>query len=183
VGTDSVDRIVEAWAKRDPRVDARPLEVAGRLLLCAAHLERAIVASLEPFGLSFGDFDVLNTLRRSGDEQGTNPSDLAQASLITSGAMTARLDRLERAGLIRRAPDPTDRRAVRVHLTEEGEQLVEPALHAVIAADNAFLEPLSQRRRDAVASALRQLLLHAELGAPAGSGAATSSFGPVSRRS
>jgi DNA-binding MarR family transcriptional regulator len=163
VARDSVDRIIDAWAERDPRVDASPLEVAGRLLLCAAHLERAIVAALEPFELSFGDFDVLNTLRRRGDVQGTNPSDLAQASLITSGAMTTRLDRLERAGLVRRAPDPADRRAVRVHLTDEGEELATHALQAVIAADYAFLEPLSQRRRDAVASALKQLLLHAEL--------------------
>jgi DNA-binding MarR family transcriptional regulator len=162
VASDSVDRIVQAWAERDPRVDASPLEVAGRLLLCAAHLERAIVAALEPFNLSFGDFDVLNTLRRRGDERGTNPSDLAQSSLITTGAMTARLDRLERAELISRAPDPGDRRAVRVHLTKEGEQLAEQALHAVIAADKAFLEPLSQRQRASVASALRQLLLRAE---------------------
>jgi len=162
VASDSVDRIVQAWAKRDPRVDARPLAVAARLLLCAAHLERAIVAALEPLELSFGDFDVLNTLRRRGDEPGTNPSDLAKSSLITSGAMTARLDRLERAGLIKRAPDPTDRRAVRVHLTEAGEQLADHALRAAIAAHKAFLEPLSQRRRDAVASALKQLLLRAE---------------------
>ena len=105
---------------------------------------------------------MLNTLRRDGDEPGTNPSDLARSSLITTGAMTARLDRLERAGLIRRAPDPTDRRAVRVHLTDDGEQLAEQALDAVIAADKAFLEPLSERRRVAVASALKQLLLRAE---------------------
>jgi DNA-binding MarR family transcriptional regulator len=164
MASDSVDRIVQAWAERDPGVDASPLEVAGRLLLCAAYLERAIVAALEPFELSFGDFDVLNTLRRRGDKQGTNPSDLAQSSLITTGAMTARLDRLERAGLIRRAPDPADRRAVRVHLTKGGQRLAEQALHAVIAADKAFLEPLSQRRRDSVASALRQLLLRVESG-------------------
>jgi DNA-binding MarR family transcriptional regulator len=162
MASDSVDRIVQAWAERDPGVDASPLEVAGRLLLCAAHLEGAIVAALKPFELSFGDFDVLNTLRRRGDETGTNPSDLAQSSLITTGAMTARLDRLERAGLVRRAPDPADRRAVRVQLTEEGERLAAQALRAVIAADKAFLEPLSQARRDAVASALKQLLLRVE---------------------
>jgi DNA-binding MarR family transcriptional regulator len=162
VATDSIDRMIQAWAKSDPRVHARPLEVAGRLLLCAAHLERAIVIALKPFGLSFGDFDVLNTLRRRADEQGTNPSDLAHSSLITSGAMTARLDRLERAALVERAPDPTDRRAVRVHLTEAGERIAEQALHAVIAADESFLEPLSERQRDTVASALKQLLLSAE---------------------
>jgi DNA-binding MarR family transcriptional regulator len=162
VATDSVDRIIQAWAERDPRLDASPLEVAGRLLLCAAHLERAIVAALEPFGLSFGDFDVLNTLRRRGDDDGTKPRDLAQSSLITSGAMTSRLDRLERAGFIERKPDPTDRRGVLVRLTEQGERLAQQSLHAVIAADEDFLEPLGRRQRHSVASALRQLLLRAE---------------------
>jgi DNA-binding MarR family transcriptional regulator len=131
-------------------------------LLCAAHLERAIVSALQPFGLSFGDFDVLNTLRRRGDEEGTKPRDLTQSSLITSGAMTSRLDRLERAGLIDRRPDPTDRRGVLVQLTEQGQRLAEESLHAVIAADEAFLEPLSRRQRDSVASALKQLLLRSE---------------------
>jgi DNA-binding MarR family transcriptional regulator len=162
VAVDSVDRIIQAWAESDPRVDARPLEVVGRLLLCAAYLERAIVAALEPFGLSFGDFDVLNTLRRRADEQGTKPRDLARSSLVTSGAMTSRLDRLERAGLVTRAPDPTDRRGVLVNLTERGEQLAQQSLQAVIAADETFLEPLSQRQRDAVASALKLLLLRSE---------------------
>jgi DNA-binding MarR family transcriptional regulator len=164
VATDSVDRIIDAWAERDPQLDASPLEVVGRLLLCAAHLERAIVAALQPFGLSFGDFDVLNTLRRRGNGEGSKPRDLAQSSLITSGAMTSRLDRLEQAGLIERKPDQTDRRGVLVHLTEPGERLAEASLHAVIAADEAFLEPLSRRQRDSVALALKQLLLRSEPG-------------------
>lgn len=159
---DAVDRIIQAWAQRDPSLDARPLEVVGRLLLCAHHLERALVAALQPFALSFADFDVINTLRRRGDAQGTNPSDLAQSSLITTGAMTSRLDRLERAGLITRAPDPTDGRAVRVHLTEQGERLAQQSLNAVLAADEAFLEPLDQPQREAVAAALRLLLLRSQ---------------------
>ena len=158
--------MVQAWAERDPRVDASPLEVVGRLLLCAAHLERAIVAALQPFGLSFGDFDVLNTLRRQGGDEGANPRDLARSSLITSGAMTSRLDRLERAGLIERRSDPADRRGVLVHQTEEGERLAEESLRAVLGADEAFLEPLSVRQRDSVAAALKQLLLRAEPGRP-----------------
>jgi DNA-binding MarR family transcriptional regulator len=162
VATDSVDRIIQAWAERDPELDASPLEVVGRLLLCAAHLERAIVAALRPFGLSFGDFDVLNTLRRRGNDEGTNPRDLAQSSLITSGAMTSRLDRLEQAGLIERKPDPADRRGVLVKLTGQGERLAEESLHAVIAADEDFLEPLSPGQRDSVAATLKQLLLRAE---------------------
>lgn len=159
---DSVDRIVEAWAERDPELDASPLEVVGRLLLCAEHVERDIVAALRPFGLSFADFDVINTLRRRNDERGTNPKDLARSSLITSGAMTARLDRLERARLITRAPDPGDRRGVLIRLTGEGEALAERSLRAVIAADEAFLEPLDREQRDSVATALRRLLLRRE---------------------
>jgi DNA-binding MarR family transcriptional regulator len=159
---DSVDRIVEAWADRDPDLDASPLEVVGRLMLCAEHIERDIVAALRPFGLSFADFDVINTLRRRGDARGTNPKDLARSSLITSGAMTARLDRLERAGLITRAPDPADRRGVLIRLTSEGEGVAERSLRAVVAADEAFLEPLDRRQRESVASALRQLLLRRE---------------------
>jgi DNA-binding MarR family transcriptional regulator len=162
--SDSVDRLIRTWAERDPHLDAGPLEVVGRLLLCAGHLERAIVAALQPFGLSFGDFDVLNTLRRRGDEEGTNPRELARSSLITSGAMTSRLDRLERAGLVRRGPDPADRRGVLVRLTEQGERLAEQSLHAVLAADEAFLEPLSVRQRDALATGLKQLLLRSEPG-------------------
>ena len=163
---DSIDRIIAAWEQRDPRVDARPLAVVGRLLLCADHCRRAIVTALAPFGLSFGDFDVLNTLRRHADERGTNPSDLARSSLITTGAMTARLDRLERAGMIRRAPDRDDGRAVRVHLTAKGERLAERALQAVIAADEEFLAPLSQRQRDTVATTLKLLLLPHEESSP-----------------
>jgi DNA-binding MarR family transcriptional regulator len=162
VPADSVDRIVKAWAARDPQLDASALEVVGRLLLCAGHLQREIVAALRPFGLSFGDFDVLNTLRRVGGEEGTHPSRLAESALITTGAMTARLDRLERVGLITRGPSPRDRRAVLVRLTERGERLSEQALHAVIAADEAFLEPLSQRQRDSVAALLKRLLLRLE---------------------
>jgi DNA-binding MarR family transcriptional regulator len=162
--TDSVDRIIQAWAVRDPRVDARPLEVVGRLLLCAEHCRRDLVAALRPFDLSFADFDVLNTLRRRGDQQGTNPSDLAASSLITTGAMTSRLDRLERAELIRRMPDPADGRGIRVRLTARGERLAKQALQAVVAADEAFLQPLDQPQRDAVASALKLLLLPYETG-------------------
>lgn len=156
---DSVDRIVRAWAERDPDLDASPLEVVGRLLLCARHCEREIAAALDGFGLTFADFDVINTLRRRADPGGTNPTDLARSSLITSGAMTARLNRLESAGLVERAPDATDRRAVRVRLSAEGERLAERALAAVLAADERFLDPLGPRQREALAATLKHLLL------------------------
>jgi DNA-binding MarR family transcriptional regulator len=156
--------MIEAWAEREPRLDTSPLEVVARLRLCNAHLERTIAAALRPFGLSLGEFDVLNTLRRRGEEKGTKPTDLARSALITSGAMTSRLDRLERAGLIERGPDPGDRRGVLVRLTERGERLAAESLHVVLAADEAFVEPLSRRQRDSVATALKQLLLRSEPG-------------------
>ncbi len=160
---DHVDEMIEAWAERDPGLDASPLQVAGRLLRSARHLERAIDAALGPLGLSFGDFDVLNTLRRRGDPAGTNPRVLAASALITSGAMTSRLDRLERAGLLRRRPDPSDRRAVLVQLTRTGDAAARKALDAVLAADRRFLEPLGDRDRRAVAASLRRLLVAVEL--------------------
>lgn len=155
---DTVDEMRRQWAAQDPKLDTAPLEVVGRLLLCARHLEDALVGALEPLGLSYGDFDVINTLRRRGDPGGTNPGDLARSALITSGAMTARLDRLARAGLVERTPDADDRRAVRVRLTPHGERLATDALQAVIAADHVFLEPLGPADRELAASLLKRLL-------------------------
>ncbi|MDR0345764.1 MAG: MarR family transcriptional regulator [Nocardiopsaceae bacterium] len=160
--SDSVDRIVQAWARYDPRIRSSSLEVTGRLVLCAAYCDRAVAAALRPFSLSIADFDVLNTLRRRSDRHGTNPSDLARSSLITTGAMTARLNRLERAGLIRRVPDPADRRAVLIRLTRQGVSKARQALGAVIAASETFLEPLTTQQQHTAAGVLRQLLLHHE---------------------
>jgi DNA-binding MarR family transcriptional regulator len=161
---DSVDEIVRAWAARDSDLDASPLEVVGRLLLCARHLQQALVAALEPLGLSVGDFDVIDTLRRRDDPGGTNPRELARASLITSGAMTVRLDRLAHAGLIQRRPDPADRRGVLVALTQQGERLADQALRTVLAADEAFLEPLDPAQRAEAAALLKRLLMRCERG-------------------
>lgn len=160
--TDSVDRIIKAWRKRDPQLDSGSLEITGRLLLCASYYERTVGAVLQRFGLTIADFDVLNTLRRVGDQRGSKPSDLARSSLITTGAMTSRLDRLERVGLIRRAPDPSDRRGVLVSLTPQGSRVARQALHELIATNQTFLEPLTGQQRDSIATALKQLLLRHE---------------------
>lgn len=162
--SDSIDRIMQAWRERDPQLDSSALAVIGRLVLCAGYCERAVSAALQPFGLSIADFDVLNTLRRVGDQHGSKPTDLARSSMITTGAMTSRLDRLERSGLIQRTPDPADRRGLLIRLTPRGSKIARQALHEVIAANQAFLEPLSGQQRDSIASALKQLLLRHEPG-------------------
>lgn len=154
--------MIQEWHRREPDLDVAPLAVVGRILRCAAHLERAIEAALRPLGLTYGDFDVINTLRRRGDRAGINPKLLAASALITSGAMTSRLDRLERAGLLTRRPDPSDRRALLVQLTRKGEALAKQAVDAVLDTDRHFLEPLDEDARATVATSLKRLLLHAE---------------------
>jgi DNA-binding MarR family transcriptional regulator len=114
---------------------------------------------------------VINTLRRVGDpSSGCKPTDLAQASLITTGAMTARLDRLERAALVRRSPDPGDRRGVLVRLTPKGSKVARQALQELITLNEVFLEPLSEDERESVAAALKLLLLRHERSSTACSG-------------
>lgn len=153
---------MQAWRQRDPQLDSSSLEVTGRLVLLAGYYERLVGTVLQPFGLSIADFDVVNTLRRVGAQRGSNPSDLARSALITTGAMTSRLDRLERAGLIRRTPDPDDRRGVLVQLTPQGSKIACQALQELIATNESFLEPLSGQQRDAIASTLKQLLIQFE---------------------
>jgi DNA-binding MarR family transcriptional regulator len=162
VDRDHVDQMVEAWAAAEPDLDVSPLQVAGRLLRGAALLERQIEAALHALGLSFADFDVVNTLRRRADPHGTNPKVLAESALITTGAMTTRLHRLERAGLVERHPDPDDGRAVRIRLTAAGRERARVALEAVLDADRRFLSPLTDGDRASLAAGLRRLLLHAD---------------------
>ncbi len=159
---DPVDRMIEEWAATAPDLDVRDLQVMGRLLRVAVHGRRAVAAALAPFGLSHGDFDVLNTLRRRGDPAGTHPRVLAASALITSGAMTTRLDRLEARGLLARGADPDDRRSLRIQLTPDGRELVTRALDAVLAADAAFLAPLDEPARDSLTEGLRLLLARHE---------------------
>lgn len=159
---DHVDGMVAAWARSTPGLDVEPLEVVGRLLRLAALLMRDLDGVLRELGLSYGDFDVLSTLLREDDRQGMNPSHLARSALITTGAMTSRLDRLERLALITRAADDTDRRAVRIRLTDAGRARAKAATDAVLDVDRQFLEPLSTSQRLAVTDLLRQLLFAAD---------------------
>lgn len=164
--------MVADWGRRDADLDVGALQVVGRLLRGAEYLQRDLVEALEPLGLSYGDFDVLNTLRRCADPAGTHPRDLARSALITSGAMTARVDRLCRSGLVVRTKDPHDGRSVLVRLTPDGDAVAARALAAVLDADERFLRPLDGPGRDALAAALRALLTAYETGAPAADAAA-----------
>ena len=130
--TDSVDLILEQWKLERPDLDTSPIGIIGRISKLEQHLARALEEKFATFDLQQGDFDVLATLRRSGKPHRLNPTTLYQALMLTSGAMTNRLDRLERLELIERLPDPNDRRGTLIALTAKGKRLIERAMTAIL---------------------------------------------------
>lgn len=125
---DPMDEILKQWQKERPSLSLRGMEVFGRLGQAALLASDAVESNLGKLGLKLGEFDVLASLRRSGAPFRLNPTQLWQGMLLSSGAMTNRLDRLETAGYIERLPDPNDRRATLVSLTEKGLTLIDEAV-------------------------------------------------------
>lgn len=124
---DVIDRIVAQWKLALPELDPSPLGVVGRVLVLAQRLEERVGTVLEQHKLSLGQFDILATLRRNGPRGELSPSGLLKNVALSSGGMTARLDKLEEAGLIARKPDPNDRRMLVIELTARGEQVINAA--------------------------------------------------------
>ena len=155
---DEVDVIVEQWRRERPDLDPSPMAVLGRVSRLARVLEQAFDGVFAEFGISAGDFDVLATLRRAGAPYALTPTKLSRTMMISSGGMTKRLDRLERAKLIRRAPDPTDRRGTLVKLTPQGKRLVDRAVVAHLANEERLLARLDRAERARLAGLLSELL-------------------------
>lgn len=154
---DAVDRILEQWASQRPDLDASPMAVLGRILRVARELDLPLQQVFRRFGLGPGEFDVLATLRRAGDPYRLTPGALVESMMVSSGAVTKRVDRLERPGLVARAPDPRDRRGVLVGLTPEGLTLVDHAVEAHLANEERLLARLTQKEREQLAHLLRKL--------------------------
>lgn len=155
---DHVDFVVAQWAEAMPDVDASSMAIFGRMVRVQKHLERLRAEALARFGFKEGEFDVLATLRRSGDPFRLTPTDLYRSLLVTSGAMTNRLARLESAGMVERISDEQDRRSSQVALTAKGKALIEEAVGAHTEIQNAVLAPLSGKQRDVLAGLLKVLL-------------------------
>lgn len=155
---DGVDVVLAQWARERPDLDVAPMGVIGRISRLARLCEEDIQLVFARFGLHRGEFDVLATLRRSGAPYRLNPSELSASLLVSSGGMTNRLDRLERAGLIVRQPDQDDRRGVLVNLTPEGLRLVDTAVAEHVANEQRLLHALNQSERGELAGLLRTLL-------------------------
>lgn len=154
---DKVDALVAGWRAALPDLDPSALELVGRVLVLAEHLQRTANAALAEHGLTLGEFDILGTLRRRG-EGGMTPTQLLRWVVLTSGGMTARLDKLEEAGLIRRRPDAGDRRMVVIELTPKGKGVIDAATAARFAEARASLPALSPGELETLAKLLRKWL-------------------------
>lgn len=155
---DHVDKILEQWNRERPDLDVAPMGLLGRLARLRFHLAREIEKTLVEHGLSPSSFDVLATLRRSGQPYRLSPGDLIASTMVTSGTMTNRLDQLEKAGLIERAHNPDDRRGVIIALTPGGLELVDAAVTAHVANQHRLLDGLTQDERVALDNLLGKFL-------------------------
>lgn len=156
--TDEVDEIVAQWGFERPDLDVAPLQVLSRVSRLARHLDRARRAAFAGHGLETWAFDVLSALRRQGPPYRLSPGALLRATLVTSGTMTNRIDRLESAGLVSRHRDPQDKRGVLVQLTKDGLRTVDAAFADLLASERTLLSGLDLSQRDDVAGLLRILL-------------------------
>ena len=155
---DEVDRLVAGWKAALPNLDVSPLEVLSRVTRLARHLDRQRTAVFARHDLETWTFDVLAALRRAGAPHELTPGQLLAQTLVTSGTMTNRIDRLEERGLVRRRPDPTSARSIRVQLTPAGKRRVDAALTDLVAREDAILGSLSERERAALADLLRRVV-------------------------
>jgi len=156
---DEVDRIVEAWGVQRPDLDFSPLEVLSRVDRLSRHLDRARREAFRRSDLEPWEWDVLSALRRAGEPYQLSPKQLLQQTLVSSGTMTNRIDRLVGRRLVRREADPGDGRSVLVTITEDGKTRVDAAITRLVDAEAVLLGELSRGDRDRLAALLRKLSL------------------------
>jgi len=159
---DGVDLIIEQWRRERPDLDHSPIGVVGRVSRLARELEARLEPVYREHGLEPGWHDVLATLRRSGGR--LRPTDLTNASMLTSSGTTKRLDKLEQAGLIAREPDPGDRRGTLISLTAAGRALIDGLTAAHLENERRLLGALTEAEQARLADLLRKL----QLGLPEG---------------
>jgi DNA-binding MarR family transcriptional regulator len=162
MNADPVDVILAQWQRERPDLDVSPMGIIGRMGRLAKHLERAIQETFSDFGLNVGEFDVLATLRRSGQPYQLSPTELFNTLMVSSGTMTHRIDRLEQADLVKRTPDPSDRRGTLIQLTNKGFNLIEKAVEAHVANEHRLLSVLEEAECKVLAQLLRKLLISFE---------------------
>lgn len=155
---DEVDRIISGWAQALPELDTQPMAVLSRLTRLARYLDAARRQAFVQAGVEGWEFDMLAALRRSPDGA-LSPGALGAQTMVTSGTVTARVDKLVSRGLVRRERNPDDGRGVRVHLEADGIARVDDAITALVAAEATLLAPLDEAEQQTLAQQLRLLLL------------------------
>ncbi|MBP0602481.1 MarR family winged helix-turn-helix transcriptional regulator [Aeromonas sanarellii] len=158
--SDHVDLLLAQWARQRPDLDCSPMGVLGRVARMAAIAGREVSEELKECGLLGSDFDILATLRRAGEP--LTPTALYQSAMLSSGAMTARLDKLAQRGLITRQAAPDDRRSLLVNLTDAGLALVDEAVERHLANERRLLAPLTGEEQAQLAGLLKRWLLENE---------------------
>jgi DNA-binding MarR family transcriptional regulator len=159
---DRVDQLLADWAPELPGVDLDVESAVQRMQRIVKAIRRRMDETLSEFGLSFGEWGILGHLSLSGAPYRSSPGQLSEKEGLSSGAMTNRLDRLEEAGLIRRLPDPNDRRGLQIELTEQGHELWAKALGAQASKEAAVAAALSERELAQLNKLLRKVLLEFE---------------------
>ena len=157
-GEDAVDVIVEQWRRERPDLDPTAKEITGRIVRLASLFQQAYSGTFEPLGLNDGDYGVLAPLRRAGAPNQLTPTELAKHRMMTSGGMTATLDRLERKGLVTRVPDPDDRRGSLVRLTDAGRDVIDEAMTQHVLTEQRLVSSLDEQERAQLRVLLRKLL-------------------------
>src|SRR5207244_5315794 len=156
---DEIDRIVEQWSRERPDLDVSPTHTLQRITRLSLLQGVSFARVFARYGVSFGEYLVLAALRRAGPPYRMNPTRLFNSVILSSGAMTNRLDRLEAMGLVERQPDPSDRRGRLVALTDRGLELVDEAVIDHLENEERLLRALDDRERKQLAGLLRKLLL------------------------
>jgi len=168
VERDEVDDLVAAWREQRPDLEVGPLQVLSRVSRLARHLDIARRGAFAAHGLEPWEFDVLSALRRAGPPFQLTPGALLRATLVTSGTMTNRIDRLADAGFVYREPDPRDRRGVLVTLSEHGMTAVDAAFTDLLERERVLLARLGPDEHQVLADLLRTLLVPFDEGRPPG---------------
>ena len=156
---DAIDRIVHQWNRERPELDVSPTHVLQRITRLYLLQSASFAEVFGRYGLTFGEYEVLAALVRSGPPHRMRPSELVDAVVLSSGAMTNRIDRVEAAGMVERLPDPDDRRGTLVAITEKGRQVVDDAMLAHLANEERLLGALSAGERQQLTGLLRKLLV------------------------
>jgi DNA-binding MarR family transcriptional regulator len=159
---DHIDGILAQWRRERPDLDVEQLGVLGRLFRAAQLADAALAERLAGHELQTGWFDLLAALRRAGKPHELNPTQLMEATMLSSGGITKRLDRLAEAGLIERRPDPSDRRGTLVRLTRKGKARIDRAIETHVANEAQLLRSLEPAERRALDNLLRRFLAELE---------------------